>query len=101
MCVVQEDRTPCRCWQAIVRGAFRVIDGIIFGLPAAISMRSPFYQRFGDKAAKTMVINQAEVINPRKILSWRLLLAVCLFPLMTVVVTFGDLAMRISHIYTI
>ena len=41
---------------ATVRGLWRLIDGLFFGLVAASSMKAPLRQRYGDKRAKTLVV---------------------------------------------
>jgi uncharacterized RDD family membrane protein YckC len=65
--VVQTDGRPCRCGAACVRGLLRFIDSLVFALPAYFSMKSPLYQRLGDKAAHTLVVGwkHPAIQNPR------------------------------------
>jgi uncharacterized RDD family membrane protein YckC len=56
MRVISLDGTPPRLDSAIVRSAWRLIDGLFLGLVAASSMKPPMRQRYGDKRAKTVVV---------------------------------------------
>ncbi len=56
--VVQQDGRPCTLSAALVRGVLRLVDGLVFGYPAYLSMkRTPLQQRLGDRAAKTVVLS--------------------------------------------
>jgi len=63
MRVVKEDGSPCDARAAIVRALFRYIDGIFFALPAYSSMKAPLNQRLGDKSAKTIVVDQKQLVS--------------------------------------
>jgi len=55
--VVREDGGRPGLWAALVRGAFRFVDGLFFGIPAASAMgSSPLRQRIGDRFAHTVVV---------------------------------------------
>jgi uncharacterized RDD family membrane protein YckC len=54
--VVKIDGSPCTLGAAAVRGFLRLVDGLFFGLVAAISMREPRKQRLGDRLARTLVV---------------------------------------------
>lgn len=54
---------------SFVRGTARLIDGLFFGLVAAINMQGTLKQRWGDKLAKTIVVSASDpVIRVRR--SW-------------------------------
>jgi uncharacterized RDD family membrane protein YckC len=58
--VVNDDGSPVDLGPALVRNLLRVVDGFFFYLVAAIAVwASPTHQRFGDKAAHTMVVRWA------------------------------------------
>jgi uncharacterized RDD family membrane protein YckC len=58
--VVYEDGSPIDIQAALVRNLIRVIDGLFFYLVAAIAVwATPTNQRFGDKAAHTLVVHWA------------------------------------------
>jgi uncharacterized RDD family membrane protein YckC len=58
--VVKDDGSPVDLGAALVRNLLRVVDGFFFYLVAAIAVwASPTHQRFGDKAAHTMVVRRA------------------------------------------
>lgn len=75
MRVVQEDGQRPGLWAALLRGAFRYFDGLVFGAPAVIAMnRDTRRQRYGDRYARTMVVNQSDpVIQYRRSWLWFLL----------------------------
>ncbi len=79
MRVVREDGEPCGLGGALVRGVLRVIDGLLFGLPAYLSMKWPVYQRIGDKAAHTVVVaaDDPAIHKPRP--WWRFLVAAAVY----------------------
>ncbi|NOH12902.1 MAG: RDD family protein [Chloroflexi bacterium] len=49
--------------QALVRGVFRLFDGLFFAIPAITRMREPLYQRYGDAQADTMVIDRSSLAD--------------------------------------
>jgi uncharacterized RDD family membrane protein YckC len=60
LAVVKDDGSPVDLGPALVRNLLRVVDGFFFYLVAAIAVwASPRHQRFGDKAAHTMVVHWA------------------------------------------
>jgi hypothetical protein len=70
MRVVREDGGPIPLWSALVRGIFRLVDGLVFGWPAARSMtRTPMRQRIGDRVARTVVVGRDDPFI-RKHRSW-------------------------------
>jgi uncharacterized RDD family membrane protein YckC len=58
--VVDLDGNLCSTWAAFVRGVFRIIDGLFFGVVALLNMKPPLQQRLGDKIAKTVVVKLGE-----------------------------------------
>ena len=54
-----DDGRPCGPLAAVVRTVLRLVDNFLFSLPgiAAIS-RSPWRQRLGDRAARTLVVSE-------------------------------------------
>lgn len=54
--VVARDGRPCGLGAALLRAIIRPFDGILWGLPAVLSMREPLNQRLGDRAAGTFVV---------------------------------------------
>lgn len=77
--VVRTDGRPCRVGAALLRAVLRFVDGMLFGLPAVLSMREPFNQRLGDRAAGTLVVeaHSPHLLTPRP--SWVLPLTVALW----------------------
>lgn len=75
MRVIQEDGRRPGLWAALLRGAFRYFDGLVFGAPAVIAMnRDVRRQRYGDRYARTMVVNQSDpVVQYRRSWLWFLL----------------------------
>lgn len=66
--VTQYDGTKCSISQAAIRGMYRVVDSLFFGLIAYLNMKPPLYQRIGDKKAKTIVIDiKQNGIHPKRI----------------------------------
>lgn len=55
--VVRIDGSPCTFGGAFVRSVTRLVDGLFFGAVAALNMRRPLNQRWGDKQARTIVVN--------------------------------------------
>lgn len=55
--VVRTDGRPCGLGAALLRAMLRFVDGMLFGLPAVLSMREPRNQRLGDRAAGTLVVD--------------------------------------------
>ena len=69
---------------ALSRGAWRLLDGLLFGLFAALTMKPPLQQRYGDKRAKTVVVaSNSPEINARPS-AWRLILAASIYALVSV-----------------
>jgi len=58
--VVGEDGLRCSLGRALLRGVLRFFDGLLFGAVALNSMKTPLNQRFGDKAAKTVVVSATD-----------------------------------------
>jgi len=89
MRVVQEDGSPCTLRAAVVRDLMRYIDGFFFALPAYYTMKeSPLQQRWGDKAAKTIVVDARDPIiqRPRP---WQRFLAATMLSLVLTTVILG------------
>ena len=60
--VVKEDGTYCGVFAALGRSFAFYIDGLFFGIPAAISMSDTAKrQRLGDRWAKTMVVKRGDL----------------------------------------
>ena len=56
--VLKEDGSPCGLMSAVGRSVALIVDGAIFGLVAAVSMRaSLLHQRLGDKWFHTVVVS--------------------------------------------
>ncbi len=55
--VIRVDGSPCTFGAAFVRSVTRLIDGLFLGGIAALNMRQPLNQRWGDKRARTVVVN--------------------------------------------
>ena len=55
MRVVMSDGSRCTLKAAAIRGAIRLGESLFLGLPAVLSMKEPLNQRWGDKAASTIV----------------------------------------------
>jgi len=60
MRVARVDGGRISLWAATVRGLLRLVDGFLFGMVAAGTMRPLLQQRLGDKAAKTIVTDSRE-----------------------------------------
>jgi uncharacterized RDD family membrane protein YckC/RNA polymerase subunit RPABC4/transcription elongation factor Spt4 len=75
MRVVKEDGAPCDLKAAFVRALLRYIDGLLFGIPAYMSMDKPLYQRIGDKSAKTIVAGSRDAIIQKPRAWWWFLIA--------------------------
>jgi uncharacterized RDD family membrane protein YckC len=67
MRVIKSDGQPCGLGPAFLRAVLLNVDGLFFGLVAYSSMKTPLYQRLGDKAAKTVVVGaqDAAIQQPR------------------------------------
>jgi uncharacterized RDD family membrane protein YckC len=78
--VIKADRTLCNVWQVFLRYIFRMIDGLICGLPAALFMSSHRNQRIGDYIANSYVVNTGdyEIKNKRPVIYQVLSLLACL-----------------------
>jgi len=75
MRVVMEDGNPCTLGGAFIRGALRYIDGLFFAIPAYFTMKHPLFQRIGDRAAKTIVVDAGNAIIKEKYEWWWFLVA--------------------------
>ena len=58
--VVMENGSPCTFKAALIRGLYRYIDGLFLGVIALIKMQMPWYQRYGDLRAHTIVVDKKE-----------------------------------------
>jgi uncharacterized RDD family membrane protein YckC len=79
MRVVKEDSTACDFPAALLRALMRFIDGLFFGVVAAVTMKPPFYQRLGDSAAKTIVVKATSHLVKQPRPGWMFLLAAALY----------------------
>ncbi len=79
MRVVKEDSTACDFPAALLRALMRFIDGLFFGVVAAVTMKAPFYQRLGDSAAKTIVVKATSHLVKQPRPGWMFLLAAALY----------------------
>jgi len=77
--VVKESGKPCDLRAAFIRALYRFIDGFFFALPAYRSMKSPLYQRIGDKKAQTIVVGSKEPVIQQPRAWWWFLVAVVLY----------------------
>lgn len=73
--VIMENGERCTLVAALIRAGIRYIDGLFFGIPAYASMKSPLFQRFGDKTAKTVVVGAKESIIKQPRAWWWFLVA--------------------------
>lgn len=87
MRVVKTDGNSCDLRAATVRGLYRFLDGLIFGLPAYFSMKETPHQRLGDKSAKTLVVSSSDPIIREKRNWWWLLVAATIYLVTAVFVT--------------
>jgi uncharacterized RDD family membrane protein YckC len=54
-----DDGRPCGPFAALIRTAMRLVDNILFSLPGITAIvTSPRRQRFGDRAARTLVVSE-------------------------------------------
>lgn len=60
MRVVARDGGRCSAKAALARALMRYWDGLLFCIPALVSMKAPLFQRVGDKVAKTMVVGSGD-----------------------------------------
>lgn len=82
--VVKTTGDRCSMRSALIRGLLRLVDGLFFGWPAYAAMTPPLRQRFGDKAAQTIVVgSRAPVIAQPRPGRW-LLVALGLFSLFSI-----------------
>ncbi len=96
MRVVREDGRRPSLWAALVRGLFRLIDGLFFGAPAALAMQRDLRrQRIGDRYAHTLVVGHRDpVIQEQRSWVWFVVASVlCLiiFSSGTALLTFENL----------
>ncbi len=62
----------------MIRGLYRLIDGLFFTIPAQMSMQYPLFQRLGDKKAKTVVVGARDPSFHQARAWWWLLVAAAL-----------------------
>jgi uncharacterized RDD family membrane protein YckC len=79
MQVVSSDGSACSLTQTLIRGLYRLIDGLFFGVVAYTNMKVPTYQRLGDKKAQTIVVSTNDPIIQTKPAWWRFLIALVVF----------------------
>lgn len=77
--VVARDGRPCSLGAALLRAIIHPFDSFFFGLPAVFSMREPFNQRLGDRAANTLVVTARSPHLPASRRGWGTPLAVALW----------------------
>lgn len=83
MHVFKSDGRRCDTGSAVIRAiCLFMIDSLIWGLPAFASMQPPLYQRIGDRAAKTVVVNRHESPVPLPPF-WRFLVAMVIYLMIT------------------
>jgi len=87
MRVIKEDGSSCDFIAAFLRGVLRLVDGILFGLPAYFTMKPPLFQRMGDKAARTLVVSSKDPIIQEKINGLWFIIAATVYIMIDVVVT--------------
>ncbi len=74
--VLKEDGSPASMGSAFIRSLAFYVDGILFGLVAAASMRSSaLQQRLGDKWAKTIVVERSSLMQFQWPSGWRFVIA--------------------------
>lgn len=95
MRVIQEDGKACSLGSAFLRALLRYIDGFFFGLPAYHSMKSPLYQRIGDKKAQTVVVGSKESIIQEPRAWWWFLVAAGLYLTIATVVAILQISMAL------
>ena len=85
MRVVGNDGEPCGLVRAFIRGILRLVDGLVFGLIAYVSMKPPLFQRLGDKVAHTVVTgaHDAGIRHPRSV--WGFVAASVLYAIIVIV----------------
>jgi uncharacterized RDD family membrane protein YckC len=86
MRVVRTDGSPCSFGSALIRSCMRLFDGLLFGVPAYVSMKFPTYQRLGDKWADTFVLTSTDPFIKRRRSGWWMILALTLWMLAACVV---------------
>jgi uncharacterized RDD family membrane protein YckC len=79
MRVVRVDGRPCGLSAALIRAILRIWDGMLLGLIAYRSMKPPLQQRWGDKAAKTIVVGDKDPLIQEHRPWWLLLVAALLY----------------------
>jgi uncharacterized RDD family membrane protein YckC len=76
MRVIMKNGEACTFKSALVRGLYRLLDGLVFGLPAYTHMKPPAYYRIGDDRADTMVVgSKSPLIHDSKEWWWFLVAA--------------------------
>ena len=65
--VITEDGKACSPMSAFIRNVVFVIEYLLFGIPAYYSMvKSGTNQRFGDRFAKTLVVQVSKILEEQK-----------------------------------
>ena len=77
--VVMEDGSACTFKAALIRGLYRYIDGLFCGVIALIKMQMPWYQRYGDLRAHTIVVDKKESFIKTNNPLWKLFLALAIY----------------------
>lgn len=85
--VVKENGASCDFSAAFIRGVIRMVDGLVFGVPAYFTMKPPLFQRIGDKAAKTIVVGSKDPIIQDHIDWWWFVIAGGFYTAIDLVVT--------------
>ena len=76
MRVVQEDGRPCTLKAAVIRGLARLVDQLLSANVAFFQMaKTPLRQRYGDKAANTLVVDHKDALIQRLRPWWWFLIA--------------------------
>ena len=74
--VIRESGEPASLGSAFIRSLAFFIDGLFFGIVAAVSMRSSqLKQRLGDKWAKTVVVERISLNQFQRPSGWRFVIA--------------------------
>lgn len=83
MHVFKSDGRRCDAGTAVIRAiCLFMIDSLIWGLPAFVSMQPPLYQRIGDRVAKTVVVSRHESPVPLPSF-WRFFVAMVIYLMIT------------------
>ncbi len=93
--VVMDDGSPCTFRAALIRAAVRLYDGLLFGLPAYLTMKAPEYKRAGDDLARTLVVRTSDLAPKRLRSKWRLVVALMVYMFLTGIVAGGYWLVRV------